>query len=565
MTFSSPSTIAKLLRMLAPALLAVLPSAWANDPARWRDASEPDSETKPGSVFGRVVDDRTGVFLAGATVSLAWQPWLNRGAAANRSVAAFSARSREHGDFQFERIPTGVYAVTAELPGYLKSGMGAAPETVTASPGGRNRGLVVRLHPESVIQGRVLYADGRGAAGARVRAFAVFQGSLREIASGSASESGEFTVGRLLPGRYILLAEPPVLPLTWAPVFYPSSPTADGAVPIDVGPGDRASGIRIATLREQARCVRGNIDDFRGVLGYRDAAVYLVPRGGRGMDLSALAHSAPVEADRSFEFNGVPPGVYTIQLVQEGPDPRILAAQAAVVGAADVIGLNLRPEPPVSLQGRARVAGAAGRDMSSIRVTFLGVPSAAGFAMSIDALAGRDGRFLARNLEPASYLLRVQTPRDLYVERVLFGGREIADRALDLSAGAQGRLEIALRDGAARITGDVSATELPAQPGGARVAILYPAGSDPASGGRRIVSVAGDSFAFDGLPPGKYKVFATDRFDPYLFAEPTFLMQVTGAVRSVDLRRYDRKRLDLRLLDAERVEAAARRAGFAGF
>ncbi len=571
MTFSTLSPIAKRpWIMLSAFAFAMLQPAWANDPVRGKGASGAYGGTQSGSVSGRVVDDRTGVFLADATVSLLWRPGQSRGAVrSDREIpqaTKFSVLSRGDGSFEFDRIPTGNYAVAAELPGYLKSGMGASPRVVKVLPGNRNSGLVVKLHPESAIQGQVLDGEGRGAAGAEVRAFAAFRGRLREIASGIAGESGEFTIGRLPHGRYILFAEPPALSNVQAPAYYPSSPTVDGSAPVDVGLGGRVSGIRIVLLRGSVHRVRGNVDDFRNILGNRDASVYLVPRSDRGMDLTALARKTPLDANRSFEFSGVPSGLYTVQLVRERPDPRLLATQVVSIGSVDVTGLNLCPEPTVSLRGQATVAGHADRDLSAVRVVFLAVPSAAGFAASVDALAGRDGRFSAQNLEPASYVISVQTPPDMYVQRVMFGGREVEGRALDLAGGIWGSLNIALRDGAARIAGAVLEAESSAERAERMpVAILYPAGSDPGTRGRRVASAAGSRFEFEGLAPGRYKVFATDRFDPELFAEPAFLAQVAGAVRTVDVRRFDRKRLDLRLLDAGQVEAAARRAGVAGF
>lgn len=533
-------------------LLASVQTARGHDPESREGKPGPSGKSRAGAIVGRVVEARTGTFLANVSVSL----FRQSGAGLLRG-GPVATRSQLDGSFKFEGIACGVYAIVAESPGYLKAGARSGPLVVTVLPAERQRSLVVELHPEGTIQGRLLNGVGQPVEGAKVRAFDRLGGTLREIASGGTDESGEFIVRQLPAGRYILLAELPALPV--ARTYFPSSPTVSGAVPIRVVQGDRVTGIRINLLHDPVHWIRGRIDDFRGVLGDQAAAVYVVPRSDSGMDLTALAWKTSLKPDRSFELGGVPSGLYRMQLVRHQPTPRVLAMQDVAVGSVDVEDLGLYPESSVSLSGRARVAGNSNRDLSAVRVVLLGLPNAAGFASSIDALVGRDGRFLVAGLEPTSYALQVQAPPDLYVERVSFGGHPVTGKVLDLFREIQGRLDIGLRAGAARIEGAVLETGPP--PERASVAILCPAGEDPEGSSRRVVSAGGNRFAFGAVPPGTYRIFATDRFDPDLFGDPVFLAQVSGAVRTVRLRRYDRRQLDLCLINARQVKAAARRAG----
>lgn len=560
----TPFPTAKRLAVAIPALLlAIVRPAWTNDPEGWEKESILAAGARTCSVSGRVVDARTGAFLAGAAVGLFRHPgrgreFVRRG----RRLGAISGWSREDGSFEFGGLPAGVYTVTAESPGHLKSSTQGGPRAVTVRPGGRRRSLVIRLQPEATIQGSVLDGAGRAAEGARVRAFTDSGGALREVASGGTDGSGEFIVRQLPPGRYFLLAE---LPATRALAYFPASPTASGAAPIQVLRGEHVRGIRIQSRGDPAHWVRGRVDDFRGVLGDRGATVHLVPRSDSGTDLAGLARTAPLLADRSFEFGGIPAGLYRLQLVRNQPDRRIVASREVAVGSADVEGLGLHPGPPVSLRGRVRVAEHGNWDLTAVRVAFLGLPTAAGFATAAGAPVGPGGRFLAEGLEPASYALQVQAPPDLYVRLVRFGGRPIAGAVLDLATGGRGSLDIELRDGAARIEGAVLETGSPPDRAArTRVAILHPTGARPGDRCRRVVAAAGSRFAFSGVPPGTYRVFVTDLFDPDLFAEPAFLARIPGAMRSVSVRRHDRKQLDLRLITARQVQAAAQHAGFAG-
>ena len=547
---------------IATSALAFLQPGWRDATARAQQVSPVAGEASRGSLSGRVVDRRTGTLLADAAVRLFRQPRMTRGE--NRSLARFpqetefSSRSRDDGSFQFERIPPGDYAVAVELAGYLKSGAGVWPRVVTIPRGALGRSLTVALRPEAIIQGHVLDGDGGGAPGVAVRAFSRFRGRLHEVASARTGGRGGFVIGQLAPGPYILRAEPRAEAAIGAPAYHPSSPALDGSVPIEVFPGDCVEGVRIDLLQEPAYRVRGSAGG---------ATVYLVPRSADGLDLSALARRTAVEADGEFAFDGVPSGSYTLRLASRGPGRRILATRAVTVGSSDVVGFGLHPEPPFSLLGRATVNGHAHRDLSAVRVSLIGVPTVAGPAASRELPVGNDGRFLARELEPAAYALRVRTPPGMYVERVALGGRALDGSILDLSAGPRGDLEIALRDGAARLAGAVleAAQMNPGEAETARFAILVPTGPGGGMAGRRVSAVTEKGFEFRNVPPGAYRAFVTEIFDPDLFREPAFLAQLAGSVQAVSAQRYDRKRLDLQLIDARRVEAAARRAGFVEF
>ncbi len=550
-----PPSVKRAGSVVGTAAAALIGAAVLYGPSCLQGASAGTGSSGKGSAVGRIIDAGTGFPLQEAVVRLLGIP--------GRDIPP--GRSRDSGTFEFTEIPAGDYAIHAERPGYLECCTGAVLPPVTVLPGRRTTGLVVRLHPEASIRGHVLDAAGTGVAHAWVRAFAAIQGKLLEIESGKATASGAFVIGRLPAGSYVLLAAPPS-PFG-APTYYPSSPGFDAAVSIEIREAERVSGIRITLVAGPAGRVRGTAQDVRGVLDGRRAAVYLVPRSARGTDLAALAWKAPLGPLRTFEFHGVPAGQYTVQLIADSPDRRILAARVAIIGPAGADDLRLYPEPPLALRGRVSVSGFAPRDLSRVRISLHPAPSAAGFCMSVDALAGREGHFVARGLEPTSYALLVQAPPDLFVERVLLGRRVVPGRVLNLGGVTAGSsLEIRMRDGAARLSGAVRTTSSSERrQAGMRVAVLYPVASSPGDPRRSIAPIAGNRFEFSGVAPGRYKVFATDRFDPALFAGPTFLDLISGQVHAVELRRHEHGRTDVRLIDAQRVEAAARRAGPAGF
>ena len=516
-----------------------------------------------GTVSGRVLDSESGDLLEGAAVRL-----FRVGDVPFRKFyadgAPLSARSGQSGAFELAGVPPGDYELHATYPGYLDLGAVDLPQAITLRPGECKRGLALRMLPESAVRGHVRDPGGSGMVDVQVSAFAPSQGRLREVRSARTGPDGGFAIDRLPPGSYILRALPP-RPFA-APVYYPSSTTVDGAAAVAVPKAREVSGVRISASQEPVHQVRGRVDDFRELLGGRAATVYLVPRSTRRTDLSALAWSTSLDSRQSFVFHGVPAGVYTVQLIGGREGGRILAVQTAAVGAHGSGELRLYPGPPLALSGQLEVPGLAARNLSGTRIVFDAVPGASGSAASVEVLAGPAGRFTARNLEPAAYVLRVQAPPGLFVESVQLGRRDVVGRQLDLASGVPGSLRIKLQEGAPRLSGSVLQVQsTDRRSSRAGIAVLEPIESSPAANLRSIAPVADGRFAFGGIAPGAYRVFVTERFDPDLFADPVFRGLVSGRVRTVELRRHARSRVDLRLIEAERVAAAARRAGLARF
>ena len=515
------------------------------------------------TVSGRVLDSESGELLEGATVRL-----FRVGAVPSREFYAGGAppsvTSGESGAFELAGIQAGDYELQATYPGYLDLGTVDLPQAITLRSGDCKRGLALRMVPESAIRGHVRNPDGSGMADVQVSAFVASQGQFREVRSTRTGPSGGFVLDRIPAGSYILRALPQ-RPFG-APAYYPSSTTVDGAAAVPVPKAREVSGVRIVASREPVHQIRGRVDDFRGVLGGQAATVYLVPRSTRRTRLSALAWSASLDSRQSFVFQGVPSGVYTLQLIGGQGGSRILAVQTVAVGAHGCGELRLYPGPPLVLSGQLEAPGLAARNLSGTRIVFDAIPGASGSSASIDVLAGPDGRFTARNLEPASYVLRVQAPPGLFVERVRLGGRDVLGWQLDLADGVPGSLRIQLQEGAPRLSGSVLQIQsTDRQSGRAGIAILEPIGSSPTANLRSIAPVSDGRFAFGGIAPGAYRVFVTERFDPDLFENPVFLGLISGRVRRIDLRRSARSSVDLRLIEAERVAAAARRAGLARF
>lgn len=472
------------------------------------------------------------------------------------------ARSREFGSFELPAVPSGEYEIRAELPGYLPAGSGRDLPTVAVRPGHGSGGIMIPLWPEAVIQGKVVDSRLAGVGNVSIGAFLEANARLVQVGIGTTDLSGGFSIERLPPGRYILVAVPSEPP--GPPTYYPSSPSLGGAVPILVAEAELLVGVTVTLSGEKVNSVRGTVEGVLGGSNGRGAAVHLTPRSTSGLALAALAWKTPLDSKHVFRFDGIPSGTYTLQLNGGPPNHRILSTQILVVGPSGAEGVKIRADAPLALQGRVQLAGIVRSDLSSVRIALQSTPPATGISTFVEAQVEPGGSFTVEGLEPTIYLLHVQAPSDLFVERVRFAGNSITGLALDLTHGSKGTLEIKLRDGAARLSGAVLTADVPELREMAEcVAILSRADSNAGVLHRRISSVREGRFEFAGIAPGLYNVVVTERFDPALFGEPAFLGVIAGKLHKTILRRRDHKRLELQLLDAAEIEAAAWRSGLA--
>jgi len=520
--------------------------------------------TEREAAYGMVVDSETKRPLAGAAVSLHQQPDRSRPShpsGGTLRLRSYSTQTQHDGSFEFGGVLPGVYAVAAELHGYLDSGRWSAPDTLEIKRRATPSNIVVELQPASTVEGIVADPDGQGLKGANVTAIASFGEGLQTFATTKATDSGRFTFSHLPPGQYLLRASPPAFQ-SMAPTYFPSASSIDGAFPISVRLGQRVSEVRIRLLSAPAYRVSGIIDDWKGVLSGGHTDVYLIPQTSKAVDAAAIAHRSPVAADRSFEFVEIPAGSFVLQVLHGTSPGRVVATQPIVVGSSDLHRIVIRTRSAIELTGIVKPDGRSAQDLSMVRIVFRGLRTPIGYAASIDALPSEEGDFVVRDLEPVRYLLDLETSTGLYVERITFAGRPLHDGILDLANGSHGRLQVTVSDGGARISGSAlhragDGSSVKQRP----VAIIYPAHLGVRSSWLRVAPVIGDRFEFSGLRPGTYEVLATERFAPGLFGVPAFKSQVSASIRTVRLRRHDRQRIDLDLIDTLQVSQAAQRVG----
>lgn len=334
-----------------------------------------------GVVTGRIVDVTTGEPIPGAIVSLSPVQPSSRAGPTSAAFPASSAllqsltnQTNVDGTFEIAGVPSGRWRVQTQKDGYIA--LGATSSHVIEVGGGAVRVRDVQIDRGGAIEGRV--RDARGTPMVRVSVLAMQQlrnrdGTVRLMggASGQTNDLGEFRVSGLVPGLYVVLAQPPtsfVNPFTGGSptaaatshvrTVYPGSFDVAQASPVTVSRGVTITGIDFSMLSVRSYQVFGVVVDTGG-RPVGGAVVWLVQ--ARPPLPATMYQASPSALDGTFVVVNVPEGSYSAQaaipLVTRNSNGGISASVRGeragghgsvevVVRGANLEGLRLVATPP---------------------------------------------------------------------------------------------------------------------------------------------------------------------------------------------------------------------------
>jgi hypothetical protein len=249
-----------------------------------------------------------------------------------------------------------------------------------------------------------------------------------------------------------------------------------------------------------------------------------------------MAGTAAVTGDK-FRIESVAPGSYALGVMDmsgvavaptNGGAVRIasgsirLAALQPVQVSGDVDGLTLDLDPAAGIRGT--VAGAPAGAKLSVLLSPVDIP----MPYNAQAEVNADGTFVIPGSLTGRFRLQVEgLPADAYIKSAAYGKKDALD-PLDLArTGGDEKLEIVLGAPAARISGVVrddkgkalegTVTLIPDPPQPQRISLYQSAEAD--ENGR---------FLFQGVRPGKYRVYAWEDLEPGAYLDP----QVTAPYKA---------------------------------
>ena len=322
--------------------------------------------TGRGLIVGQVIDAVTGKPLRDAIVTITGASQVTR----DEVLAAPRILTTADGYFVFRDLARGNFIVRATKQGYTDGVAGrrrpdGPSQPIALADGGRIGDVAVWMWRPGAIAGTVADEAGEPLVNIRVRAFRRTVGSGRPqflgAATATTNDRGEYRLGGLLPGEYIVLVparqvvvahalarevqagrlQPPrdlaaalspeakaiqagdslialdgsPMPpppnadrLFYPPTFHPSALTIDLAVPLTINAGEERGGIDLQLQPVQTLRVSGFVVGPDGAAA--GIPVRLWPRALDDFALDQDATMATTDVNGAFSFPAVPSGHY---------------------------------------------------------------------------------------------------------------------------------------------------------------------------------------------------------------------------------------------------------------
>jgi Carboxypeptidase regulatory-like domain len=505
----------------------------------------------------------------------------------------FEATTDDTGGFKIEGLAPGVYAVQLERSGYAADRKtNRNKTTITVVAGQDTKDLVFHMLVAGAITGKIVDADGDPLQNVDVMAIVEAGGAPRgyqtQSGRGGTNDLGEYRIGDLPPGKYIVQAAPPrneVPPhsqneknttngrLVYVTTYFPGTLDQRQAAAVEVS----AAGTAIASFgvrSSHAYLVSGTVmgltaqpkprdntsETFVAVMSQGIGQLLLTGKNGQREEQN-------LGEDGKFEFPNVLPGTYRAQVIVfsgffDGQTPSIKMQTISTpieVNGSDVVGLRLQVDRSGDVSGKFHVDGDEKIDWKELNVGLVMVLESeeeeAGFEMMEQAGMARvneDGSFEIKDVPGVNYQLAVgarsEKFRDYYTKSVLLGGREVADTGFAVSPGTV--LDVLVSAKGAGIEGTVVDRESKPVPDAAVVTVPSTGKLGRPDAYQFAMSDESGHFAMRGMNPGGFLVLAFEEMREN-YRLPAFAKKYEGKGQKVELEEGGRKSVVLKLITQE--------------
>lgn len=475
------------------------------------------------------------------------------------TISSGGAATDAKGEWSVTSQTCGRWIPNATRPGFLNgftTSGDAAPRSIEFISGTPVRGIKIALMPEASISGHVQDTNGDPIQGAQVMLLrAQVQNGFSALAinqGANTDQFGNFVIGRLQPGRYLVCAQSiqSTFPqgggeaLVFSDECYPgpASQGPSGAFPVQGGRDVRVSLTLRATPGLHVRGTVSGVPENQGLTVRLQKIQNEMGRAGMFAQLGpATARPGQVRRDGTFDIANVTPGAY-IARAQIGPgrgSGGASAEQRIQVGGSDLEGIHLRLEPPGSLNGTVRyeltpttapVAPNSGTPNPNqnpvVNINLNPVtPGGGGAFGQIKWDEDRRG-FSWPQVAAGDYLLNVNA-RQGYVKSATLQGQDVLTHPFTIN-GATGPIELVISND----TGAFNATVNDADGHPATATIIL----KPSAGQIITLRSGEDGVATrQGLPVGDYRAWAFDDISRVPWAEDDWMTQHAGASTNVTI------------------------------
>jgi protocatechuate 3,4-dioxygenase beta subunit len=515
------------------------------------------------SLHGTVVDSKTRQPVRGAEVILRGGGLGSAGSwvsgMGNRSEPA-AAISDSEGHFAFDNLAPGRYRVTASRNGYVGRGPrpGAGLNIITLSTGQQSSEVVVRLTPSAVLAGRVTSEGDEPLPNVSVEAMRyTYQNERRqltEVGTSTTDDRGEYRIWGLPPGKYYIRATHPrgqaarAGGLVYVPIFYPGVTDPSRTQPVDLHPGDEATGIDLNfvsmhSVRVSGRVLNPNSQPEKG------AQISLV--GGSG-SFTFTAGQASSDAKGAFEIRGVPPGSYTLIAEQFGTSEgdKVMRGRTPIeVSDTNITDAEVVTGPGSTVSGHVRMEGKSPADLAKLSVILDPLDDMASLGFAPDVTNVRvlaDGTFQFHDVPEGTYRINViALPSGYYLKP---GGEgDPVETGVKVARNHSATVDLTLSAGAGRVSGTVTQDDQ-AFPSATVVLVPDPPRRAEPRFYRQAVTDSSGHFNISDVTPGNYKLFAWEEIDRGMYFDPDFLQSYEDSGKAVSVEEGSAVNVELNLI-----------------
>lgn len=380
-------------------------------------------------------------------------------------------------------------------------------------------------------------------------------------------------------------------PLTYQTEFYTSATSASRAVGIPLLAGEERVSVDFHLKPVRALSLGGTVIGPEGPLA--NVQVQLIPADAEDLVSPIETATASTDGNGQFAFTGVPAGQYTLRAQRTarfgGPaqtmtftsgagegvmqitekrmiegraaaamptEPNLWAETSVTIGTRALADLTVPMREGLTVSGQLVFQGAAEQPTADARSN-IGISlepadgRTAGFAAVARGRVDATGSFSTVGVPPGKYILRVTgAPQGWTLRSATFGGRDIADAALELRSENAGGVTLSFTDKPSALNGTVRGASGNADPTASVLVFPTDPGAwiDTGSQPRRLrqVRTGNDGrFTLNALPPGEYHVVAIAGSAPRGWESPTYLEEAARSATQVRIGEADTRTITL--------------------
>lgn len=501
----------------------------------------------------------------------------------------YATTSDAEGKFIFEDVEPGAYLLYGQHPGYIESSYGtkkagSSSAVLNLTPSLHVRDIEFKLTLRTIISGRVLDDEGdpvpRGTVDVLRYSYPNGRRQLSLFTQTRADEDGVYKISNVLPGSYLLAADPARLSF-YEPVhkngprgdpakpeeelvttYFPGVTDEASATTIEVVVGRDMLGTDLHLRKSQVFRIKGRLSGNINPEPSNLLRVSMIRRDSFIMEFFGST-SANVEKDGSFELRGVSPGPYRLMVTTSHGMIHTLARQNIEVGGHNIDGVTIVLQPTGSIRGTIQMARTSSSESEKP------TPILSNVMIWLEAAAGQtngmpigtvkpDGSFVFDNVAADQYRLRVNhLPDGTYLKSARLGDQDALGHDLDLSGGVgAAAMDIVLSATAGQIDGTVQ-TDQRKTATGVQISLI----PDPADPTRTdlfasTVSDQNGQFSLKNITPGKYRLYAWEEIENGIQYNPEFMKPLVELGTKITVEENGRHTQALTWISVAQVEQA---------